>query len=137
VFELKRIESAPDGFFDAAPPPARQRPLFKGRRLSLRLMSAVQLLWRRTTRIVVALGASSAIGALGNALSILGLALAAASGLRCRNSVLILVSGSTFACVRVVGSSRLTITANGLTTRILDTICLAQTCRKKHTYHHR
>jgi hypothetical protein len=106
------------------------------RALSLPLTFAVDLLRRRTTRIVVTLGASSAIGALGNALSILGLALAAVSGLRRRYSILVLVSGSTFACVRVVGSSRLTIAANGLTPRILDTICLAQTCRKKHTYHH-
>lgn len=69
--------------------------------------------------------ARSAIRTLGNALSILGLALAAASRLCRRYSVLILVSGSAFACIRVVGSSRLTVAADRLTARILDTICLA------------
>jgi hypothetical protein len=93
--------------------------------MSLRLTLVVNLLGRRTTRIVVAFRARSAIRALGNALSIPGLAFAAASRLSRRYSVLILVSGSAFACIRVVGSSRLTVAANGLTTRILDTICLA------------
>jgi hypothetical protein len=90
-----------------------------------RLKFARDLLGRRTTRIVVTLGASSAIGTLGNALSIFALAFAAASGLSCRYSVLILVSGSPFACIWVVGSGRLTVAANGFTARILDTICLA------------
>ena len=48
--------------------------------------------------IVVTFRARSAIRALGNALSILGLALAAGSRFRRRYSVLILVSGSAFAC---------------------------------------
>ena len=93
--------------------------------MSSRLTLVVNLLGSRTTRIVVTFRARSAIGALGNALSILGLAFAAASRLSGRYSVRILVSGSAFACIRVVGSSRLTVAANGLTTRILDTIRLA------------
>jgi hypothetical protein len=99
--------------------------MYRSWQLFLRLRFVADLLGRRTTRIVVTLGASSAIRTLGNALSILALAFAAASGLRRRYSVLILVSGSTFARIRVVGGSRLTIAANGLTARILDTICLA------------
>jgi hypothetical protein len=83
------------------------------------------LLGRRTTRIVVTFGARGAVGPLGNALSILALAFAAPSGLSRRYSVLILGSGSTFTRIRVVRGGRLTIAANGLTTRILDTICLA------------
>jgi hypothetical protein len=93
--------------------------------MSLRLTPVVNLLGGRTTLIVVTFRARSAIGTLGNALSILGLAFAAASRLSRRYPVLILVSGSAFACIRVVGSSRLTVAADGLTARILDTICLA------------
>jgi hypothetical protein len=93
--------------------------------MSLRLTLVVDLLGRRTTRIVVTFGARSAIGTLGNALSIPGLALAAASRLSRCYSVLIFVSGSAFACIRVVGSSRLTVAADSLTARILNTICLA------------
>jgi hypothetical protein len=82
--------------------------------MSLRLTPVVNLLGGRTTLIVVTFRARSAIGTLGNALSILGLAFAAASRL-----------SRAFACIRVVGSSRLTVAADGLTARILDTICLA------------
>jgi hypothetical protein len=93
--------------------------------MSLRLTHIVNLLGRRTTLIVVTFRARSAIWALGNALPIPGLAFAAASRLSGRYSVRILVSGSAFACIGVVGGSRLTVAANGLTTRILDAICLA------------
>ena len=93
--------------------------------MSLWLTLVVDLLGRRTTHIVATFRARSAVGALGNALSILGLAFAAASRLSGRYSVLILVSGGAFACIRIVGSCRLTVAADGLTKRILDTICLA------------
>jgi hypothetical protein len=84
-----------------------------------------RLLGRCAAGVVGTLGASSAIRAFGNALSILALALAAASGLSRRYTVRVLVSSSTFACIWVVGSSRLTIATDSLAARILGTIRLA------------
>jgi hypothetical protein len=77
--------------------------------------------------MVLALDASSAIGALGYTLSILGLCFAAVGGLSCRYSVRILVGGSTSSRIRVVGRGTPTIPANGLTTRVLDAILAKQT----------
>jgi hypothetical protein len=74
--------------------------------------------------LVLALGASSAIGSLGNALSILCLGLAAARGLSGGYTILILVGGRTFARMRVVGSSGLAVAANSLTACICVAICL-------------
>jgi hypothetical protein len=73
---------------------------------------------------------------LGDALSILGLGSAAAVGLSGRYSVLILLGGSRFAGIRVDGSRRLTITANGFTTRVLHAIFREHVRRKKHTRYH-
>jgi hypothetical protein len=76
--------------------------------------TADDLLRRRTAFLVLALGASSAIGSLGNALSIVCLGLAAARGLSGRYTILILVGGRTFASIGVVGSSGLAVAANSL-----------------------
>jgi hypothetical protein len=73
---------------------------------------------------------------LGYALSILGLGFAAPAGLSGRYPVLILLSGSSFARIRVDGNASLTIAANGLTARVFDAIFRKQTRNKKHTRHH-
>ena len=86
--------------------------------------------------MVRALGASSAIGALGYALSILGLGFAAAAGLSGRYSIAILLRCSCFTGIRVVGSCTLTIATNGLAARVLGAIVRKQTGSKEHTYHH-
>ena len=85
--------------------------------------------------MVLALGALSAIGALGYALSVLGLRFAAAAGLSGRHPVLILLGGSSFARIRIDGSGSLTIAANGLTALVFDAILRKQTRSKKHTHH--
>jgi hypothetical protein len=83
------------------------------------------LLERRAARIVCTLSASSSIGTLSNTFSVLGLGFATTSCLSARYPIRVLVRGSTFARIRVVASSRLTIAANGLTSCVLDAICLA------------
>ena len=67
--------------------------------------------------MVRALGASGAVGALGYALSILGLGFAATAGLSGYYPVLILEGGSSFARIQVDGSGGLTVAAKGLTAR--------------------
>jgi hypothetical protein len=85
------------------------------------------LLRGRTAFVVLALGASGAIGSLSNALSIFRLGFAATRGLSGRYPILILVSGGALACLRIVSGSRLTIAANGLATCVLHAVCLAET----------
>jgi len=72
--------------------------------------------------MVLALDASSAIGALGYTLSILGLGFAAAAGLSSCYPVLVLLGDSSLARIWVDGSRSLTVAANGLTARVLDAI---------------
>jgi hypothetical protein len=80
-----------------------------------------------TAFLVLALGASLAIGGLGNAHSIFGLGFTAVGGLSGRYPVRILVGGSTSACIWVDGSGGPTIPANGLTPRIFYAILPKQT----------
>jgi hypothetical protein len=86
---------------------------------------AMCLLRRRTAFVVLSLGAGSAIRAFGHALSILRLGFPAAGGLGRRYPILILVSRGAFARLRVIGSRRLTIAANCLTTCVLNAVRLA------------
>jgi hypothetical protein len=90
-----------------------------------------------TAFLVLALGASLAIGGLGNAHSIFGLGFTAVGGLSGRDAVRIFMGYSTFAGIWVDGSSAPTIAANGLATRVLDAILAKQTRSKKHTRDHR
>jgi hypothetical protein len=82
------------------------------------------LLGRRAGRVVGTLGAGGAIGSGRNPLSIPGLGLAATSGLSGRYPIRVLVRGCTFARIRVVSSSRLTIAANGLSACVFGATCL-------------
>jgi hypothetical protein len=104
--------------------PRQRREL--GRVLSLSgLPSPLDLLGRRAARVVGTLGAGSAIGPCCNALSILSLGLAATGCLSGRYPIRVLVSSCTFARIRVVSSSRLTIAANGFAACVFGATCLA------------
>jgi hypothetical protein len=72
--------------------------------------------------LVLALGASLAVGALGDALSILGLGSATAVGLSGRHPILIFLGGRRFARIRVNGSCTLTIAANCFTACVFHAI---------------
>jgi len=87
------------------------------------------------TLVVFALGARSAIGALGYAHSILGLGSAAGAGLSGGYAVLILVGGRSLARIRVDGSA-LPIAAHGLAARVFGTIFSTYTRSQEHTRDH-
>jgi len=75
-----------------------------------------------TACLVLALGASLAVGALGNAPSILGLGFTPAGGLSGCHAIGIRVGGSTSACIWIASGSSPTIPAHGLTPRVLYAI---------------
>ena len=75
-----------------------------------------------TALLVLALGTSSAIGALRYAHSVFGLGFAAVAGLSGRYSVLILVGDSSVAGIGVDSSGSPTISANGLAAQVFDAI---------------
>ena len=72
--------------------------------------------------VVLSLSAGSAIGALGYALSILGLGFAALGGLSGRYPVLILLGNSSITRMRVDRRGSLTVAANGFAAQVFDAI---------------
>lgn len=81
--------------------------------------------------MVLALGAVRAPGALRYAHSVLGLGFATIGGLSGRYAIGILLGNSSVARVWVGGGGSLTVLANGLTARILNTILLRKHIRSK------